>query len=66
MKPNIVIKQELMERFGSDSKDFEIWRGERGALPNKCRYGCAASVKPRRGKVSPRKPNAWAKRCPKT
>ena len=25
-----------------------------GGLPNKCRYGCAASAKPRPGKISPR------------
>ena len=34
-------------------------------LPNKGRYGCAASAKARPGKISPNKPNARAKKCQK-
>ena len=30
----------------------------RGGLPNKGRYGCAASAKPRPGKILLKKPNA--------
>ena len=36
-----------------------------GGLPNKGMYGCAASAKPRPGKIFPKKTNAWTK-CPKT
>ena len=41
-------------------------RGGGGRLPNKGRYRCAASAKPRQGKISQKKPNPRAKKCPKT
>ena len=39
----------------------EITHFKGGGLPNKGRYGCAASAKPRPGTISPKKPNASAK-----
>ena len=43
----------LIERF--------MERGGGGRLPNKGRYGCVASAKPRPDKIFPKKPNAQAK-----
>ena len=45
---------------------FDRTERGRGGLPNKGRYRCAVGAKPRPGKISTKKPDARAKKCPKT
>ena len=42
------------------------FEGGGGRLPNKGRYGCAASSKPRPGTISPKNLMPGQKKCPKT
>ena len=65
------IHQPIEYTSSSCTKNFNFVVGGGGRLPNKVRYGCATSAKPRPGKISPKnlmpgqksaqKPNDWAR-----